>query len=1200
MATASLRASLTPAERLFEALDSNDDGTISREEFNRLIASLPGVAGGAPAVASGAAVAPARPVESVFYNGAWLSYFSEDYLRSRATVVELRAHARMLYEVFRGEANVSAVPTADDQLLAWILMMQRRFLAPRLAAGGGGIAAQGATTAANASFVGANMSFQAQRQLPQQPQMQMQQPQMQMQQQQVQMQQVQQQPLQLQQQQLVMAPAPQQPPPQLQPPPTLPMTGWPPPATSAGGWVSAPPAGAGCGMGFASMSGEQAWRSAAASMAMATPPRPAPLPVQPPPSPPQPAPVAVAEPMSTATTVVAAPLIQPPPAAAAPPATAAAAVATPVEAAAALSQVSMTPATQGAMPGNSPRTSGVGVSALLDGREVNIRFREKYDVRPVEKPVAIPTVTVQERIEEVPATLVRESIEFVPEVRKAEIVREIAGELKYREVVREVPRNSYVASERVEEVPLHTLTETVVEIPEVKEVELRKEVPAPGPPQVKMVQKEVERPIYSEVRERQVEVPLVTRKEELAEVTVPTEVELLREVPVDGGVSRVETSVPKPELRIATREEEVVFTDYHDQIEEIAEVEVHEIVRQVPKIEVQIVERQVPIPVVQYVEKIVEVPYTVYEERVVEVPQVEVREVVKQVTKLVPRYVDRQVPKQVINVVPRQVDVPTKLVEERAVEVPQVNTVELVREVPRPTTAVVQKEVPIYTDVKAVQRVEDVPCPMQHERIKEVLEVKRIDVTKRVQKAQYEVREKVVPRITGTEASMKIVEVPQILRKEHAVEVPEVLVAEARHEVAESVVQQVPKEVPRMQVQYRQRLVEMSAGLGTQATAGRRGDGTGAGMQADARREMLLSGAEAEEVEMEEEQEEESSGRGFFANLADFVFGEDRKPGAEVGKNDVFARFDGNGDGVITREEFLTMADDAGAVSKGGVGFASDIGAVEKAWQSGGGWASTSTAASGDDLASRLASIRREAQDRRFRGNADGAHLKPTGAVDLDLFDSIDRDGSGRISREEFLAALSDGGTFRRSIPFPGPSPLERALQQQELQLQRQQQWQELLQQQQQQQLQMQQLGDVFAAIDANGNGRISKEEFVNFVSGRGMAAAPDASSNRGGGSLQAPVAKEAYAPVARPHADRQFRDSHSPYVDASYSRRAGGEAAGSAPAEVFTALDPRGEGRVSRDDFLAAFGGAPLEAAEHPPEEDLFFSFTDLMPELK
>ena len=95
------------------------------------------------------------------------------------------------------------------------------------------------------------------------------------------------------------------------------------------------------------------------------------------------------------------------------------------------------------------------------------------------------------------------------------------------------------------------LQETIVEVPQVQNVELIRQVPKS---QTQKMPKQITKPVI-QVRERTVEVPQVTLREEIVEQPVPEYVEIIKEVPRNE-VQQEQKPVNKPELQIVERIQE--------------------------------------------------------------------------------------------------------------------------------------------------------------------------------------------------------------------------------------------------------------------------------------------------------------------------------------------------------------------------------------------------------------------------------------------------------------------------------------------------------------------------------------------------------------------------------------------------------------------------------------------------------------------
>jgi len=104
---------------------------------------------------------------------------------------------------------------------------------------------------------------------------------------------------------------------------------------------------------------------------------------------------------------------------------------------------------------------------------------------------------------------------------------------------------------------------------------------------------------------------------------------------------------------------------------------------------------------------------------------------------------------------------------------------------------------------------EEVPIVLRQERPFEVEQVQYVDAVKQVLRMEVQTVDKVVPKMM-TEAVEKIVEVAQQpLIEEVPVPVPQVTTVEALREEAVEHVQQAVREVPKVNMEYRERHIEM-------------------------------------------------------------------------------------------------------------------------------------------------------------------------------------------------------------------------------------------------------------------------------------------------------------------------------------------------------------------------------------------------------
>jgi len=157
----------------------------------------------------------------------------------------------------------------------------------------------------------------------------------------------------------------------------------------------------------------------------------------------------------------------------------------------------------------------------------------------------------------------------------------------------------------------------------------------------------------------------------------------------------------------------------------------------------------------------------------IRVPRVEVHEVEKQV--MVPQIqeVVKEVPRYEIQTVEKIVEVPHIEYKEQIVEVPQIQTHEVVRHVPKIEVQEVVKEVK-KIQVQTVERSVEIPQVEYRERIVEVPEVHIQEVVKHVPRVQVQEVVKEVKR-TKIQTVETIVEVPQVQTVERFVEVPKIV-----------------------------------------------------------------------------------------------------------------------------------------------------------------------------------------------------------------------------------------------------------------------------------------------------------------------------------------------------------------------------------------------------------------------------------------
>jgi len=116
--------------------------------------------------------------------------------------------------------------------------------------------------------------------------------------------------------------------------------------------------------------------------------------------------------------------------------------------------------------------------------------------------------------------------------------------------------------------------------------------------------------------------------------------------------------------------------------------------------------------------------------------------------------------------------------QERVVEVPVMQQVDLVVQVPRPEIEYVDKQVPKVT-TEAREMVVEVPQVFYEERLQHVPQVQVAEVVKQVAAPQTREVVKQIPKIVETRVIEKVVQVPSTLIQETAVEVPKVM----HHEV---------------------------------------------------------------------------------------------------------------------------------------------------------------------------------------------------------------------------------------------------------------------------------------------------------------------------------------------------------------------------------------------------------------------------------
>jgi len=119
-----------------------------------------------------------------------------------------------------------------------------------------------------------------------------------------------------------------------------------------------------------------------------------------------------------------------------------------------------------------------------------------------------------------------------------------------------------------------------------------------------------------------------------------------------------------------------------------------ELVTQRPKHSYQPVERQIPKVFIEAVETVVEVPAIVQEEQPVEVPEVQVVECITQVSCPVVEFREKAVPSIQTQVVEREVQVPQLLQEEVCVVMPEIQVAEVIREEPNFREEIITKEIP--------------------------------------------------------------------------------------------------------------------------------------------------------------------------------------------------------------------------------------------------------------------------------------------------------------------------------------------------------------------------------------------------------------------------------------------------------------------------------------------------------------------------
>jgi len=145
----------------------------------------------------------------------------------------------------------------------------------------------------------------------------------------------------------------------------------------------------------------------------------------------------------------------------------------------------------------------------------------------------------------------------------------------------------------------------------------------------------------------------------------------------------------------------------------------------------QKVEKKIPKIQLRAQERVVEVPVSLKVEQPVEVPQVLVAEQLKQVPSTEVQYVDREVPNITYQALEQIVEVPQVVKEERLVEVPQVQVAEFIKQVPKQQVQEIPKHIP-KVEMRCVEKIQNVPVKLMQEVAVEIPQVLRHEVISQV------------------------------------------------------------------------------------------------------------------------------------------------------------------------------------------------------------------------------------------------------------------------------------------------------------------------------------------------------------------------------------------------------------------------------------------------------------------------------------
>jgi len=262
------------------------------------------------------------------------------------------------------------------------------------------------------------------------------------------------------------------------------------------------------------------------------------------------------------------------------------------------------------------------------------------EVQQVEKQVEKQIYEVLEAVQEVPMVETQEQVVEVPQVETREVIKQVPKvEVQY--IDKQVPKVEYNYVEKIVEVPHIIYEERIIEVPEVEVREVVRQVPKPI---IKYVDKHIPK---QELRyfERVVDAPLVLQVERPVEVPQVEIIETTTQVPI-AVTQYVDKEVQKVSIEVREVQQEVDIVLQQEQAFEVTEVQTVDTVTQVsapfteyrdkpvPAIETQVRERLQQVPHLLTKEKLVEVPQVQYVDIVQEEPTYDVREVLKEV----PRY----------------------------------------------------------------------------------------------------------------------------------------------------------------------------------------------------------------------------------------------------------------------------------------------------------------------------------------------------------------------------------------------------------------------------------------------------------------------------------------------------------------------------------------------------------------------------------